>query len=630
MANHNDIKIPWPGWKIVREIGHGTFGAVYEIERKLLSRTEKAALKVISIPRDETEYNMMLFASGYDKEAVEKSIKSQLRRVENEYAVMSTMRGISNIVTCDDYAYEEKENGGYTVFIRMELMNSLQSLILEKKKAKESFTDEDVIRLGKDICRALEVCEKQNIIHRDIKPGNILISDMGDYNLGDFGTARSIDHTTHATYAGTVSFMAPEVYNRQKYGKTVDIYSLGLVMYWLLNGYRMPFVSQNGIPAAEELADAEARRTGGEVLPPPCNAGKELSDVILRACAYRIEDRYSSASEMLRDLEKVEDGTYVISDSRTEYEKTEAETDVFDLASEKTIPLIEINDMPAVEKTVSLPGNDPEPEIILPETLAMYGDYKNPEQEERLRYYNADPKEKLVKKNDEPSSPSGRKYIMIGAAAVLLICVLAAGIKLLAGSGKSDQSGSEQTPVNQTVAEQSEQTEEIAYDPAACADGTPVSASASSFLEVNNKFIYKPENVIDGDYSTSWSEGAPGYGKGENITVVFDNDGTMGAVRIRNGHTKSEDLYYDNNRIEDAQLRFEDGTVIAFTLQDDYESDQIVIFPEEKEGSSLTLVIQSAYHGNKYNNTCISELGLVKADMEYPEDMPVIYASAVE
>ena len=310
MARFDEIRIPWYGWKIVREIGKGTFGIVYEIERQLFNTTEKAAMKVISIPRDEDEFDMMLLASGYDENIVEQSINSQLQRVEREYALMSQLRGISNIVSCDDFAYVKNESGkGYTVFIRMELLKSIQTVIKDKRREGVNFTEADTIKLGMDICRALVVCEKYGIIHRDIKPQNILVSRIGAYNLGDFGTARSLDHSTHATYAGTVSFMAPEVFSREKYGRSVDIYSLGMVMYWLMNGYRMPFLAPGKIPTADDHSIAENKRMSGEPLPAPSNAGTGLSKVILKACAFRSEDRYGSAEEMLRDLARLDSGT---------------------------------------------------------------------------------------------------------------------------------------------------------------------------------------------------------------------------------------------------------------------------------------------------------------------------------
>ena len=310
MENFDEIKIPWYGWKIVGRLGRGTFGNVYEIERKFPAFVEKAAMKVISIPRDESVYDAILSESGYNESAAQQRIEDALEKVTHEYGVMLKLRGVTNIVRCDDFMYTEKADGkGYNVFIRMELLNSLQRELKERRKDNNAFNEEEIIKLGMDICRALVVCERNNITHRDIKPANVMVSDAGEYKLGDFGTARSFDHSTLATYTGTETYMAPEVYKHQTYiGRKADIYSLGLMLYWLANNYTRPFIDLDRIPTADERAYSEHRRVTGEPLPAPCNAGPALSHVILKACAYRSEDRYETAREMLEDLEKLKKG----------------------------------------------------------------------------------------------------------------------------------------------------------------------------------------------------------------------------------------------------------------------------------------------------------------------------------
>ena len=310
MENFDEIKIPWYGWKIVGRLGRGTFGNVYEIEREFPAFVEKAAMKVISIPRDESVYDAILSDSGYNESAAQKRIEDALERVSREYGVMLKLRGVTNIVRCDDFMYTEKADGkGYNVFIRMELLNSLQRELKERRKDNNAFSEEEIIKLGMDICRALVVCERNNITHRDIKPANVMVSDAGEHKLGDFGTARSFDHSTLATYTGTETYMAPEVYKHQTYiGRKADIYSLGLMLYWLANNYTRPFIDLDRIPTADERAYSEHRRVTGEPLPAPCNAGPALSHVILKACAYRSEDRYETAREMLEDLEKLKKG----------------------------------------------------------------------------------------------------------------------------------------------------------------------------------------------------------------------------------------------------------------------------------------------------------------------------------
>lgn len=153
----------------------------------------------------------------------------------------------------------------------------------------------------------MELCQKYKIIHRDIKPENIFISDAGNFKLGDFGIARTVEKTTSGlSKKGTYTYMAPEVYKGEPYGPTVDLYSLGLVLYRLLNGNRTPFLP--AAPAPITYADREnalAKRFSGASLPPPANAQGWLSKIVLKACAYAPGKRYSQPEQMRQDLEAV-------------------------------------------------------------------------------------------------------------------------------------------------------------------------------------------------------------------------------------------------------------------------------------------------------------------------------------
>lgn len=101
MSEH--IRINWPGWETVRLIGRGSFGAVYEIQREVFGETEKAALKVISIPQNDSDIREML-VDGYDEESITSTFEGHLRNIVTEYSLMRKMNGSSNIVNCDDFA----------------------------------------------------------------------------------------------------------------------------------------------------------------------------------------------------------------------------------------------------------------------------------------------------------------------------------------------------------------------------------------------------------------------------------------------------------------------------------------------------------------------------------------------
>ena len=291
----------WPEWEVHEIIGKGGFGAVYEIRRDVFGDIEKAALKVISIPQDSGEIEYMR-CEGLDDESISMSLQSQVGDFIKEYKLMARMRENHNIVHCDDFRYiRHEKDPGWDIYLKMELLTPLMRVL-------DRLEDEnEVIRLGIEMCNALIACQKHNIIHRDIKPQNIFISPEGYYKLGDFGIARTMEHTTRATgRIGTLSFMAPEVEFGKIYNATVDIYSLGLVLYWLLNERRVPFVPlPPAVPTRTINEQARVRRISGEPIPEPKYGCKALKAVVLKACAFAPEDRYQTAEEMMKALKGI-------------------------------------------------------------------------------------------------------------------------------------------------------------------------------------------------------------------------------------------------------------------------------------------------------------------------------------
>ena len=296
MNEHKEYS--WPGWETVRLIGRGSFGSVYEIQRDVFGDIEKAALKVISIPQNASDIDE-LYSDGYDDESITSTFQSHLKSIVSEYSLMRKMNGCANVVNCDDIRYVQHDDGiGWDIFIKMELLTPLT------KYLPEQIPEKMVEKVAKDICAALAVCKKHEIVHRDIKPQNIFVSDNGVFKLGDFGIAKTVEKTMGGTKIGTYKYMAPEVYNNQPYGTAADIYSLGLVLYWMLNERRMPFMPLPPEKLKAGMEDyARQRRFSGEQLPPPAHGSKKLKAIVMKACAYDPSQRYSSATEILKDLD---------------------------------------------------------------------------------------------------------------------------------------------------------------------------------------------------------------------------------------------------------------------------------------------------------------------------------------
>ena len=286
-------------WTIVRRIGAGSFGAVYEIQRQDFGETYRAALKVISVPQNDAEIDS-LRAEGMSPADIQRYYYTLVEELVREFAIMAKLKATGNVVSYEDHRVLRHADGfGWDIQIRMELLTPLMTYA----KA-HPFARRDVIRLGIDMCKALELCQRYNIIHRDIKPENIFVSDNGDFKLGDFGIARSIERTMAGlSKKGTYSYMAPEVYNGGDYGFNVDIYSLGIVLYRLLNQNRTPFLPAPPEPiTARNREEALVRRLSGEQMPVPYYAQGRLGEIVLRACAYDPRARYSSPMQMRQEL----------------------------------------------------------------------------------------------------------------------------------------------------------------------------------------------------------------------------------------------------------------------------------------------------------------------------------------
>lgn len=295
-------KYVFTDWKIVRKIGTGAAGVVYEICKENQGATLTAALKVLHIPED-PDMVIALRNNGLSEQATTNYLQRIVEELVEEIKIMISLKEFAYVVKCEDFFVEKNPNTAqWTVGIRMELLESLANY-----RKGHDITEEDVHRMAVHLTKALVLLDDRNIIHRDIKPENIFVNPYGDFKLGDFGIAKVYDQTSgHLSQKGTQSYMAPEVFHGQDYDKTVDIYSLGLVLYKFLNKNRLPFLPVEGefAPIDWEMALA-SRLSGKKTIPAPVCGSGEFKDVILKMCANSPEDRYHNAKQLLKDLEAI-------------------------------------------------------------------------------------------------------------------------------------------------------------------------------------------------------------------------------------------------------------------------------------------------------------------------------------
>ena len=288
------------GWQLDDvPIAPGSNGTVvYRMKRGTTDWTEYCAVKAIPLAE---EYGSLESRSPEEQAAYGRELFERTQKARSEIITMEGLRGNTHIVDYLDYAFQDWTDEwcfGRDLYIRMELLNSLRSDI----RRNRVFTEPEIIQIGCDICRALILCHRKGIIHRDIKPDNIFYNKDGNYKLGDFGISKSLPDIANGyagTGIGTFAYMPPEQL-KGKYTKLVDIYSLGLVLYELSNGNRLPFATGTYANDQDVL-----QRLSSQSLPAPQNAGIALRQVILKACATDPHARYASAEEFLTALEQI-------------------------------------------------------------------------------------------------------------------------------------------------------------------------------------------------------------------------------------------------------------------------------------------------------------------------------------
>lgn len=269
-------------WYFEELIGRGSYGDVYRARSDAGGRRQWAAIKHISVvDRDDM------------------TVEQQVMAINREININELFLSEPNIVGYQETALFNKPGlDGLDVFIRMELLTTLTDW-----NKRCPMQEPDVVRMGIEICNALNALENVGILHRDVKNSNIFVSDNGTFKLGDFGVAKSIGSVAYGmTLTGAYNFMAPEIAKGGQVRLNADLYSLGIVLFRLTNGGKAPFLAPDSEPDIEEANAAVQRRMRGELMPAPAYASPELAQVIQRACAYRPQDRYQTANEMAAAL----------------------------------------------------------------------------------------------------------------------------------------------------------------------------------------------------------------------------------------------------------------------------------------------------------------------------------------
>ena len=275
-------------WRVTRPLGTGKVGQTYEIERDDgFGTAERGVLKVIRVPAEVTP----------------EAQQAQRRMLEDVAKTLRTVDALAdhpNLLPWREHIIRNSETGsGWEVCLRANAAVPLEQYI-----RSHTYGERDVISMVAGVCAALSQCHSRGVVHGNIKPQNLFVGELGYdgrpvLKLGDFGSA-----PLYPDAAG--DFAAPEVLCGDAATAQHDLYSLGMVLYWLLNDKRVPYAPPAPEPVnAADLAIARDMRLRGDPMPLPAHGSSALQSVIMTAVADRPEDRFQSADEMREALLEV-------------------------------------------------------------------------------------------------------------------------------------------------------------------------------------------------------------------------------------------------------------------------------------------------------------------------------------
>ncbi|HVD49225.1 MAG TPA: Stk1 family PASTA domain-containing Ser/Thr kinase [Gaiellaceae bacterium] len=271
-------------YRIIRKLGAGGMADVYLAEDQELGRN--VAIKILN-----------------DRHAADDSFIERFRREAKNAAGLSH----PNIVSI----YDRGEAEG-TYYIAMEYLEgrSLKELIVSRGPAPIKVS----IDYARQILAALAAAHRRGIVHRDIKPHNVLVNPEGRLKVTDFGIARSgaSQMTEVGSIIGTAQYLSPEQARGAPVDQTSDLYSVGVVLYEMLTG-QVPFTGDTPLEIAMKHL-SEVPKPPSELRP---EVPHDLDLIVLRALAKDPAERYQSAEEMDADLARVADGLPVDPETET-------------------------------------------------------------------------------------------------------------------------------------------------------------------------------------------------------------------------------------------------------------------------------------------------------------------------
>jgi serine/threonine-protein kinase len=276
---------------------------VYNGRYELHRRIARGGMADVFLARDQLLDRPVALKVLFPEFATDPAFVERFRREAQRAANLSH----PNIVSVYDWGEEDS-----TYFIVMEYVEgrSLAQILRDEGP----LLPDRAADVGIDIAGALGFAHRNGVVHRDVKPGNVLINPLGQVKVADFGIARAVSTQENLTQTGTVmgtaTYFSPEQARGEQVDPRSDVYSLGVVLYELLVG-EPPFSGDNPVTVAykhvQEQAELPTRRNPR--IPPALEA------VVMKALAKNPANRYASADELASDLRRFRDGVPVMAET---------------------------------------------------------------------------------------------------------------------------------------------------------------------------------------------------------------------------------------------------------------------------------------------------------------------------
>lgn len=291
-------------WQPEELLGSGTNARVYKVEQRDEIGTREKAVKMIVFPKDAEEWESMRGTNHQDEAFVQSAIDGRIETFRREIQSLEKLSGNGHIVQYIMHQVIQEEMDPsvvgmpkmtrWVVLILMELLTPLNVWVKDRQ-----ITEPLVAKIGIDILTALEACAREGIYHRDIKMENTFVDDNGVFKLGDFGESRfSLDTSTRTMSRGSPIYMAPESW-RGEFSIASDMFSLGIMLYALLNDGLFPYMKPEEGFSNEAINRAHLQRMNAAgPMPGPRNASDKMTEILLKCCDEDPLKRFQSPTEM--------------------------------------------------------------------------------------------------------------------------------------------------------------------------------------------------------------------------------------------------------------------------------------------------------------------------------------------